>query len=74
MFEDAIDIIDKFAKDYNIVLVGIVLLVLAFVLSFCYKTFWGRWDDRSKKDQIYGTSRRGVSHLQRTPRKDPPKK
>ena len=73
MFEDVLDVVDKFAKDNNIVLVGIMLLVAAFVLSFCYKTFWGQWKDRTKKKQIYGTSRRGVSHLQRKPRKNSPK-
>lgn len=74
MFEDALDIVGKFAKDNNLVLVGVMTLVGVFIASFFLKTFWCQWNDRSKKDQIYGTSRRGVSHLQRKPRKGPPKK
>ncbi len=74
MFEDALDIVEKFAKDNNLVLVGVMTLVAIFVASFVLKTAWLQWDDRAKKNQIYGTSRRGVSHLQRKPRKGPPKK
>ncbi len=32
-----LDALDKFAKDNNLVLCGILLLVAAFVLSFCYR-------------------------------------
>ncbi len=32
-----LDMLDKFAKDNNLVLCGILLLVAAFVLSFCYR-------------------------------------
>ena len=72
MFEDLLDIVDKFAKDNNLVLVGILLLVLAFVLSFCYKTFWCQWNDRAKEKGIYGEPRGKRSHLLRDNKTDPP--
>ncbi len=71
MFQDALDIVDKFAKDNHLVLCGILLLVVTFMLSFCYKTFWGQWKDRVKDKQLYGEPRGGGSHLLKKPRKDP---
>lgn len=58
MLEDMIDVIDKFARDNDLVLVGVLLLAAAFILSFCYRTFWGQWKDRSRDDQIYGKPRK----------------
>ena len=65
MFEDLLDIVDKFAKDNNLVLCGALLLVVAFVLSFCYRTFWGQWKDRARDKQIYGEPQNHKSHLTR---------
>lgn len=58
MLEDIIDVVDKFARDNNLVLIGLLLLVVAFVLSFCYKTYWGQWKDRARDDDIYGKPRK----------------
>ncbi len=63
MFETFLDVVDKFSKDHNLVLCGVMLLVAVFVASFFLKTFWGQWADRAKEDQIYGKpeDRHGVS-------------
>lgn len=67
-----LDVIDKFAKENNLVLCGILLLVAVFVLSFCYKTFWGQWKDRARKKQIYGEPKNRKSHLMREDETNPP--
>ena len=65
MLDEFLTIVDKFAKDNNLVLVGVMLLVAVFVLSFFYKTFWGQWKDRTKEDAIYGKKTNHKSHLLR---------
>ena len=49
MFEDFLDIVSDFAKDHNLVLCGAILLIAVFIACFFLKTFWGQWDDRTKK-------------------------
>ncbi len=41
--EDILDTICKWSSDNHIVTIGLLLLVVAFILSFCFKTFWGEW-------------------------------
>ena len=49
-----IETFDKWAMDGTLVIVGLMMLVGIFVACFFLKTFWGRWDDRAKEDEIYG--------------------
>ncbi len=58
-----LDTLDNLVKGSNLLLCGILLLVGAFVLSCCYKTFWGQWKDRTKEDEIYGKPTNHRSHL-----------
>ena len=57
MFEDVLDVVDKFAKDYNLVFLGIAILIGVFIACFFLQTFWRQWDDRAKEDEIYGKPR-----------------
>lgn len=43
-----LDAISDFAADHNLVLCGLLLLGGAFLLVFCFKTFWGTWNDKTK--------------------------
>lgn len=70
MFEDVLDVVDKFAKDNNLVLVGIIILVGVFIACFFLKTFWSQWDDRAKEKQIYGEPQGKRSHLLRKDKRD----
>ncbi len=72
MFENALDIVEKFAKDNNLVLVGVMILVAVFLASFFLRTFWCQWDDRAKENKIYGEPGANSRWL-RKPRKGPPK-
>ncbi len=65
MIEDCMNAVEKFAKGNNLVLCGVLLVVGGFLLSFCYKTFWGQWKDRAKEKQIYGEPMNRNSHLKR---------
>ncbi len=65
MLDEFLTVVDKFAKDNNLVLVGVMLLVAVFVLSFFYKTFWGQWKDRTKDDELYGKKTNHKSRLLR---------
>lgn len=41
--ENVLDILDNWCSNNHLIATGIVLLVAAFILSFCFKTFWGEW-------------------------------
>ncbi len=56
---------DRWASDGTLVMVGVMMLVGIFVACFFLKTFWGQWDDRAKKKQIYGKPKGKRSHLMR---------
>ena len=49
MVEDIIDIVDKWCSNNYPVTCGLLLLACAFILSFCYKTAWGKWKDRDER-------------------------
>ncbi len=59
MIDTIIDTIDKWCSNNYPVTCGLILLAGAFLLSFCYKTAWGRWKEHKKDDEIY--SKPGVN-------------
>ena len=63
MFDNVFDAIEQHWVEF--VATGAILLVAAFVLSFCYRTCWSQWKDRAKDKQIYGKPRAKRSNLMR---------
>lgn len=44
----------EWLTDGTLIIAGAIMLAAIFVASFCFKTAWGRWNDRSKRNEIYG--------------------
>ncbi len=44
--EIILDTLDEWCSNNHLIAVGTVLLIGAFILSFCFKTAWGAWKSR----------------------------
>jgi hypothetical protein len=47
-----LDWLENFSKEYNLIGVGLVLLLAAFLGSFLLKTAWGLWDNRNATEKF----------------------
>jgi len=41
-----LDTLYEWCENNHPIAAGLILLVAAFILSFCYKTAWGEWKKR----------------------------
>ena len=43
---DLLDLFNKWCNENDLVVIGLFLVVAAFILSFSCKTAWGAWKNR----------------------------